>query len=303
MLLFLVSLALYIHTLAPTILPADSGEFQFVAHVLGIAHPPGYPLYTLLAKLCAFVPLGDIAYRVNLFSAISSTLTLLMLNRLVRRVTGLGMAGWIAAATLGLSPTFWAQSTTANIRSLTALFTVLPLYALVVYAENKQPKYLLAFAVLFGLSIGHHSSLLLLAPLYLVFLFLSDHQLLCKPRLWLKPFLGFLLSLSILLYLPMRSAMGAPFGAQSIRGLSGFLNHVLALGFRGDMFYFIQPGVLLARLKVLWNILAFEFTPAWLLLGIAGAVCYDVIPNCYCYLVAFLRLTPSLQPPTVLRKR
>lgn len=270
--LFLGSLALYVHTLAPTILPADSGEFQFVAHVLGIAHPPGYPLYTVLAKLCIFIPVGDIAHRVNLFSAITSALTLLVLNRMVRRMTGSGMAGGIATAVLGVSPTFWAQSTTANIRSLTALFTVLPLYALAVYAENKQPKYLLVFAVLFGLSIGHHSSLLLLALPYLVFLFISDPQLLRKPRLWLKPFLAFLLSLSVLLYLPVRSVMGAPFGAQTIHGLSGFLNHVLALGFRGDMFYFIQPGVLLARLKVLWNILTFEFTPAWLVLGVVGAV-------------------------------
>jgi hypothetical protein len=271
-LLFLASLVLYVHTLAPTILPADSGEFQFVAHVLGIAHPPGYPLYTMLAKVSTLVPVGDIAYRVNLLSAVTSAFTLLVLSRMTRQMTGSGMAGWIAAAALGVSPTFWAQSTTANIRSFTALFTALPLYVLAAYGESKQPRYLLAFAFFVGLGIAHHSSLLLLLLPYLAFLFLSNPPLLRRPRLWLQPLLAFLLSLTVLLYLPLRSALGAPFGAQSIRGLSGFLNHVLALGFRGDMFYFIQPSVLLARLKVLWNILTLEFPPVWLMLGVLGAV-------------------------------
>nr|MBC7243906.1 DUF2723 domain-containing protein [Chloroflexota bacterium] len=268
--LFIACLVLYVHTLAPTILPADSGEFQLVAHVLGIAHPPGYPFYTMLAKLFTFIPWGDIAHRVNLLSAVTSAFALLTLSSTVRCVTGSGMAGWIAAAMLGVAPTFWAQSTTANIRSLTALFTALQLHALVAYAEKKQPNYLLVFAFVLGLGLTHHSSLLLLAPPYIVFLLLSDPALLRKPRVWLRPLLAFLLSLSILLYLPLRSAMGAPFDPQPIRSLSGFLNHVLALGFRGDMFYFVQPSVLLARLRVLGNILALEFTSIWLVWGIVG---------------------------------
>lgn len=269
--LLLVSLVLYVHTAAPTVLPADSGEFQLVAHVLGIAHPPGYPLYTMLGKLCTFIPWGDIAHRVNLFSAVTSALTLLTLSYTVRCITGSGMAGWIAAAMLGVAPTFWAQSTTANIRSLTALFTALQLHVLVAYAEKKHPRYLLAFALILGLGLTHHSSLLLLVPPYVAFLLFSHPALLRKPRVWLRPLLAFLLSLSVLLYLPLRSAMGAAFDPQPIRSLSGFLNHVLALGFRGDMFYFIQPSVLLARLRVLWNILALEFTPAYLVWGLLGA--------------------------------
>ena len=113
-LLLAASLFLYVRTLAPTILPADSGEFQLVSYVLGIAHPPGYPLYTMLGKLCTLIPLRDVAYRVNLLSAITSALTLLVLARIVRRLTGSGIAGVVAAAVLGVAPTFWAQATTAN---------------------------------------------------------------------------------------------------------------------------------------------------------------------------------------------
>jgi len=76
----LSSLALYVKTAAPTVLTADSGEFQFVPYIAGIAHPTGYPLYTMLGWLWAHVlPLGDVAYRMNLFSALWAALAVVLL--------------------------------------------------------------------------------------------------------------------------------------------------------------------------------------------------------------------------------
>src|SRR2546430_9415680 len=71
------ALALYLRTLAPSIafLFDDSLEFQLVGYRLAIAHPTGYPLYTLLLKLFSFLPLGDVAYRANLLSAVCAALT------------------------------------------------------------------------------------------------------------------------------------------------------------------------------------------------------------------------------------
>lgn len=269
--LFVLSLSLYVHTLAPTVLPADAGEFQFVAHVLGIAHPPGYPLYTLLAKCFTLLPIGDIAYRVNLFAAVTSALTLVVLCRAVRRITRSGMAGWIAAVGLGVATTFWAQSTTANIRSLTALFVALQLDTLLAYAQSRDRKHLIAFALSFGLGITHHGSLALLLPVYAAFLLATDPDLLRQPKALLKPSLAFVCSFLVWLYLPLRSLMGSPFDPTPIRSLSGFLDHVLARGFGGDMFHLIAPSVLLARLRVVWNILMLEFAPILLLLAALGA--------------------------------
>src|SRR5437762_3277993 len=65
-----VILAVYVRTLAPTVAGGDSGELITAAYTLGVAHPPGYPLYTLLAKLFTLIPIGTIAWRVNLFSAV-----------------------------------------------------------------------------------------------------------------------------------------------------------------------------------------------------------------------------------------
>ena len=73
-----LALAVYLRTLAPTVMWYDMGEFATAAYVLGIAHNTGYPLLMLLGKLFTYLPLGDIAYRVNLLSAVCAALTVMV---------------------------------------------------------------------------------------------------------------------------------------------------------------------------------------------------------------------------------
>lgn len=85
---FCVSLFLYGWTLAPTVTLIDSGELIVAARNLGIAHPPGFPLYLVLAHLASLVPLGNIAARINFASAFfaalaSAALTLVMAELLI----------------------------------------------------------------------------------------------------------------------------------------------------------------------------------------------------------------------------
>jgi len=266
----LAGLLLYMRTLAPTVLPADSGEFQLVSYVLGVAHPPGYPLYTLLGKLFTLLPLGDVAYRLNLFAAVCGAATLGVVAHSVRRGTGSQAAALVAAAAPGLSTTFWAQSTTANIRSLTALFTALCLALLLRWGEERSARRLVALGICFGLGVGHHSSLLLLGLPFLAYLLACEPRLPLQPRRWLPALGAFLASFVVLLYLPLRSLMGTSFDPEPIRSWSGFVSHVLALGFRGDMFYFRSLPELLARLRVWLGIMGLEFG-TWLSLAALGA--------------------------------
>ena len=69
---FLVPLVIYICTLARAVTFVDSGELSAVAATLGIAHPPGYPLFTLLGRLLSLIPVGTIPFRVGLVSALSA---------------------------------------------------------------------------------------------------------------------------------------------------------------------------------------------------------------------------------------
>ncbi|UCC50457.1 MAG: DUF2723 domain-containing protein, partial [Anaerolineaceae bacterium] len=162
---------LYFFTLAPDLLPADNGEFQLVATNLGVAHPPGFTLYTMLGHLMTRLPLGPTpAYRVNLLSAITSALTLALVYGIVYLLTKKHLAALTAAVALGTATTFWAQSTTANIRSLSALFAALVFLASFAYdrvsrsaydeaGRRRADYYLMLLALALGLGISHHASL------------------------------------------------------------------------------------------------------------------------------------------------
>src|SRR5437660_10984391 len=84
---FLAALVLYGWTLAPTVTLTDSGELIVVAYGLGVAHPPGVPLWALLAHLASLVPLGNVAVRINfssaIFAAVASALLTLVVPELM----------------------------------------------------------------------------------------------------------------------------------------------------------------------------------------------------------------------------
>src|SRR5438552_12600038 len=80
---FVATLSLYSWTLAPTVTLIDSGELIVVAYGLGVAHPPGVPLWALLAHLASLVPLGNVAVRINFSSALFAAVASAMLTLVV----------------------------------------------------------------------------------------------------------------------------------------------------------------------------------------------------------------------------
>src|SRR5205823_7353733 len=93
---FLVALLLYGWTLAPTVTLTDSGELIVVARGLGVAHPPGVPLWIILAHLASLVPFGNVAQRINFSSALFAALACAMLTLVVAEL--IITASYLAAA-------------------------------------------------------------------------------------------------------------------------------------------------------------------------------------------------------------
>jgi tetratricopeptide (TPR) repeat protein len=77
---FFVALVVYGWTLAPTVTPTDSGELILAAYGLGVAHPPGVPLWVMLAHVASLAPIGSVAVRINFSSAIFAALACAMLT-------------------------------------------------------------------------------------------------------------------------------------------------------------------------------------------------------------------------------
>jgi hypothetical protein len=208
--------ALYAFTLAPTVLTGDGGEFQFVPYLLGVAHPTGYPLYCLLGWAWShLLPVGDVAYRMNLFSAfwaaLATGLLYLTACAFLRQANSAlspslcRLLAALAATTFALTPTFWSQAIIAEVYSLHVIFVVLLLYLLLTWSERQQNNLLLSVAGCFGLSLAHHRTTLLLTPAILAYVWLADRRIYRDRRLLLSALLLALLPLVLYTYIPWRA--------------------------------------------------------------------------------------------------
>jgi hypothetical protein len=206
----------------------DSGEFQFVPYILGIAHPTGYPLYVMLGWLWShLLPLGNVAYRMNVFSSFWAALTVgtifLLMRSLMTRIVGgsdlapARMAAGIASATFAVSQTFWGQAVIAEVYTLHAFFVVLVLLLFLRWTQSPlQRARIVAFAFTFGLALAHHRTILALLPgMFVCFLLLrpvGDRGVsVALPRarvVWREGMVGItclLAPLLLYLYLPLRA--------------------------------------------------------------------------------------------------
>ncbi len=185
----LLSLALYLRTLAPGLLPGDSGEFQTLTYLLGDTHPTGYPVYLLLAKPFTWLSLGNIAYRVNLFSAVMAALAIAgvyLTGKLLTKHRGPALLG---ALILAVSPTFWSQALIAEVYTPGAAFIVAVLLALLSWESHGRPRALFVAGVVGGLSLGVHLTVPLLAPAVGLFLLISQRR---GEAVWRPALLGVL---------------------------------------------------------------------------------------------------------------
>jgi len=169
----LLGLALYVRTLAPGLLPGDSGEFQALAYLLGHTHPTGYPVYLALAKLFTLLPVASVAWRVNLFSAVMAALTVSGVYVAGRRLTDRRGAAVVGALALAVSPTFWSQAIIAEVYAPGAAFFVWIVAILLWWDADPRPRALFVAGLLGGLSLGMHMSVILLVPAVGVFLALQ----------------------------------------------------------------------------------------------------------------------------------
>ncbi len=283
---FTVSFVVYAVTLARDVLPADAGEFQLAAALLGVAHPPGYPLYTLIGHLfIRLVPWGNPAYRLNLLSAILAAGTLVLVARAVRLWAGrlgatplVALAGGLAAVlTLGTATTFWAQATIANVRTPAVFFAALALYALACFAvaveARDKNRALLLLALALGLGGSHYPPLAFIAVFFILYLLLTDPHRIVQPHRWGKAVLvGLVAFLVSLAYLPIRGAMGAVLAPPGLNTLRGFLWHFTAGGFSGDMFAFANATMLPHRLALIPTLFRFQFNPILLIAALFGLI-------------------------------
>lgn len=287
-LLFLIAFAVYVKTLLPSVQLGDVAEFQYLPHILGIAHPTGYPLYVLLGKLWSLIPLGSIAYRMNLLSAFSAAWGVGVLYLVARHVAKSRWAAMAGALTFGFTPTFWSRVVVAEVYALNVLLAGLCWYLLLRWRQEKNEAWLMAFAFFYGLSLCHHRTMILLAPAFVLLIGLEMRRFFTHTQRLAVLGALFILPLALYAYIPLRGAQllrsDQPIAGLDLRAvvghglvhaqykssLEGFMDLVLRGGYTNR----IVPTWIrrLARIGVFLRMLIAEFGYIGLSLGVLGAI-------------------------------
>ncbi len=250
----LIAGAVYLVTQAPGLYYTDTGELAAAAHTWGVAHPTGYPLFTLIAHVWQMLPWPSVIKGLNILSALLVAATASVLTIVVRDVLRLTaptldvrprtIIGAATALLWAFSPTVWAQTTAVEVYGLNTLLFLLVVSSQQQAASHTQRdasalavRYSLLSGLVFGLMLANHLSSIFLAPGLLYWWWKMQPSAEAAKRR-----IGWLLAPSLLgpmmyLILPMRSAAMPPINWGWVhRGWDAFVYHVKGTQFGVWMF-------------------------------------------------------------------
>lgn len=247
---FTIPLIVYLLTLAPSVTFFDSGEFVTAIASLGSAHSPGYPLFINYAKPFTWLPFGNVAFRVNIATAISAAAAcygvyLLVCHlldgekllgppgglELFRKVAALG-----AALAFSFTPRLWLQSNHDKPYPLITFIAAMVFYLVFRWRDryregDERPAYIYLGAFLCGLAFGAHQTIILLIPSFAFLLIIMEWRLITRIKemvlMTLFGFLGF----SVYLHIPVRATQNPLLNWGDAKSLSQFLWHFLRRGY------------------------------------------------------------------------
>lgn len=207
---FLIYISIYFYSMPPAYNCDDSPETTLAYYSLGIQHPPGYPLSTLIGKIFMLIPIGNYMFRANLMSVFFNLLAGFLIFIITKKILlkfgtdnfSNNFISLTSAAFYLFSSSAWLQGIIAkgSIYSLNAFFTSIIFYLLI--KNNKKDFYLFAF--LYGLSMGNHwTSMVVLFPAIIVYLFLNRNFI--NIKIIITGFILFIAGFSVYLFIFIRN--------------------------------------------------------------------------------------------------
>ncbi|HHS50271.1 MAG TPA: DUF2723 domain-containing protein [candidate division Zixibacteria bacterium] len=242
--IFGLSAAVFIATMEPSVGLIDSGELALACSELGIAHPTGYPLYSLLGRIFNIILPVEPVVASNFFSAImggvSAVLVFFIAHLILLSIAKsagsieLRLLASTTAILFAFSRTFWAEATITEVHALDTALNLAGLYFIVLWAKRDEGRMFLAGAFIFGLSFGAHMLTLMFAPAVLIIAIFARKHL--SLKLLAASIALFALGLTVYVYLPVRANCSpiANFGDPST--WERFFRHISAWQYRVWMF-------------------------------------------------------------------
>jgi hypothetical protein len=286
---FVVPFGISMLTLAPSVTFFDSGEFLTATASLGSAHSPGYPLFLMYAKPFSWIPLGNIAFRINMATAFSAALACLGVYFLTTSLLkdeplsdnsffsdfAVKTAGFAAACSFSFTPRLWLQSNHDKPYPLLAFLTAIIFYLLLKWRDHyksgdEQPAYVYVCTFLAGLSMGLHQTVVLLLPAWFLLIVLADWRMLFRVKELVLATAFAMVGFSVHLYLPLRATQNPLLNWGDSKTSTQFLWHFLRKGYPDDLHIRDFP-LLWAQLKA-FNVPR-EFTWLGAVLVVFALVC------------------------------
>ena len=287
---FLVPFSVYLLTLAPSVTFFDSGEFVTAIYSLGSAHSPGYPFFINYAKTFTYLPFGNIAYRVNIATAVSAAAACYAVYLLVsyllgdeevtddRRLSGLLSRGAALAASLtfAFTPRLWLQSNHDKPYPLVSFLAAIIFYLVLRWREtyrsgDDKPAYIYLGAFLCGLASGAHQTMILMVPVYAFLILATDWRILKRVKEIILAFTFAIFGFAVNLHIPIRATQNPLLNWGDAKTLTQFLWHFLRKGYPVE-----KP---MRDFSLFWHQvnafnIPFEFTWVGLFLLLLGCVAY-----------------------------
>ncbi|MFI5241001.1 MAG: protein O-mannosyl-transferase family [Microgenomates group bacterium] len=230
---------IYLKTLLPTVGFWDTGEFQTVAYTLDVAHPTGYPTYIVLGKLfISIFPFGNIAWRMNLLSAIFVSIGIFIFSLLIKRATNNNLIAILSSILLSINPYLWSIAIRADPHALHFLFASLFLFLSYEVINQKSLKHFFSLSLITGLSLGNHMlSIFFIPSLILIGVYLIKTEGIKKSyKQIVFSILLFCLGLLIYIFIPIISSTRPPLVVDySLSTFEGFKKHVFGQDYQGLM--------------------------------------------------------------------
>jgi hypothetical protein len=265
--------ALYLTTAAHDIAGGagiDSAKFGYMGRILGVPHPPGYPLYMLVGWLFSWLPVGSLMFRLSLLSAIGGAATIGLLAVLVQLLGCAPLVAVLVALIAAAGRVFWSQATIPEVYTLHTTLLIGSLVALVAWSQARRVKYLYLAALSFGLDLAHHTDIAVFAPAILVFVVLTDARVLRSAKTVATALAVALAPLSLYAYIVIRTRQGAEYVEARATDLPGLLSVVSGRQFGYLLFRGSAWDALRDRWPTIGRFFVQELGPLGCLLAVVG---------------------------------
>ena len=272
---FIACMTIYMFTLAPTVTGEDSGELIAAAYGKGVAHPPGYPLWTMLAALAIkIIPLGSVAYRANLLSALLASASAAVLCQILRRFFSIrAVVAVLGSICFACGRHLWSQAVIAEVYTLHVLLATLVIYIALIWRQSNENRYLYIIAFLVGLALSNHHLAVLLGPLLVLFVLVQQPRVFVSPKVVISCLVFLALGLLPYIYLPLAARQAPYMNWGSPDNWQSFLDHVFRRQYADDSMHAARSlHRMLGHLGIFWDWNCQQYSIAGIPLILAGIV-------------------------------